>query len=368
MKYFCNKKLLDHHIKMLRKLTALPRNYRLINYNDNYIEVVQYEKSIKRKELCDFDKWEGVDINKLPLELRKIIRSKDFLAFHVDYKEYELFKKRISDVEIYNDREERLKKFNRKFTDEEFYKYVVLGVPIPTSEYKKAKDSCRRAYKTVDALIKCNIEKFKHFITLTFAEEKNKEKHRGYFKKYINNPKDFEEVKKTYQNWMKNLREFHERRGVNLYYMTVWELQKNGNYHFHILMSSVDNEVIEDNPQWLDYDYRQAKQRCTKRVKSWDFGKSEIEEIKSQGRIGKYISKYLLKTFKNVTEGEYKKYLGQRKYFPSKNLSKPVVSDITYDEYIQKQQVLKVGGYYTSYTNPYNDSKIHKTIKQTKGN
>lgn len=335
---------------------------------DFFIDCIEYEKPVYiaplgdavYDEICEL-KEGPYDFDALSSGLKAYMREKDDFFYNMAYKKYK--KNQNIQTEIYDERAERLIKFNPEHDDDDYIKYVLQGVPIPTPTYLKAKRSASRSYKTVVGLIDANIDKFSDFLTLTFAHEDNKDKHHGFFAEYID-PTNFDSCKKKYTDCMRLIRSYLKNRGEEFYYIGIWELQKNGNYHFHALTSPIPDDILYDVPEWLDIDFRTGKRRNGKGIQQWKYGKSDVEKVKDRHKMKTYISKYILKSLLAVDEEEYETYLNQKKYFPSRNLEKPkIINDnsIDFDKLIEELNN-KSNVYQTEYKNPYNDS----TIKVTK--
>jgi hypothetical protein len=364
LKYFDEKRILKEHIETLKQSKKQAITKKMIEC-DLFIDCVEYEKPVYIAPLGDavYDEIcqlkEGpYDFNSLSAELKSYMREKDNMFFNMYCKKIK--RNNSINVDIYNDRAERLIKHNPDHTDDDFVKYVLQGVPIPTPTYLKAKRSANRAYKTVKGLIDANIDKFTDFLTLTFAPEENKDKHEGLFTEYVDSS-DFQASKDAYKNCMDKIRKIIKRRGDEFYYIGIWERHKSGKYHFHALCSPIPEDIKYNVPEWLDIDFKTNERRHGKGIKQWEYGKSDVEKIKDKKKMKTYISKYILKSLMTVSEEDYETYLRQKNYFPSRNLEKPnVVNDnsIDFDKLIEELSD-KSTVYEMEYINPYNDSTIN---------
>lgn len=367
LKYFNETYLFKEHIEILKKSRKQPITKKMITCGEFSIDYIEYEKPIYIAPLGDYiydeicELTEGRYIfNSLSLDLKRYMREKDNFFFNLSYKKYK------SDIrtEIYDERAERLIKHNPTHTDEDFVNHVLQGQPIPTPTHIKAKRSASRSYKTVKGLIDSNLDKFSDFLTLTFAPGENKDSHHDFFEEYVD-AKDFGECKKKFTKIMELLKKHAVRNDSDFYYVGIWELQKNGNYHFHALTSPLPNELLYDVPEWLDIDYRTGDRRHGKGIKKWIYGKSDVEKIKDVNKMKTYISKYILKSLLAVDEDEYEEYLNKKKYFASRNLTKPVIlndNTLNFDELIKSIPNNITNIFESDYLNPYNDSII-KTKK-----
>lgn len=385
--------MLPKHLKALKDSRKVFTKNKLINYNSNFIEHVMMDKGMyvfpKNDELLeminsihifdeleqfdyvmehDLKEWVNYDFNSLPDKLKNYMAEKDYFFYSIECN-------RHFSTPDYDRREERLFSMRSEVSIEEFERYVLLGHSIPTALGKKAKDSARRAFYTVTDYIRCNVHLFKQFVTLTFAmekskgklTEKNKSRMHGEYDlefEYID-PTDFELTKSCYSLVMTNLRNKLKRKGIPFYYITVWELQDNGNYHFHMLCSEIPSEFLYSVPEWLDIDYRSGKRFYGQGLKEWKYGKSDVQAIKSPSKVSTYVSKYIIKSFHNVNEQSYEEYLNKRKFFPSTNLTKSDKSysgDSDFDKVLEEFKLEKEKAYSKEYINPYSNGLITKNI------
>lgn len=384
MRFFNTKVLTKEHVLALKKNLKFYTTQKYINYNNNFIDVVDMEKGIyvtdRENELFSMieeylepwlDDWKVIemqlesgtwleyDYNKLPKKLKDYMYKIDSLCFELWYRD-------VNGKGVdYERRLNKLEELIPDYTDDEFNRYVLLGHAIPTTLGKKARDSARRSYKTVNEIIKCNIDTFESFLTLTFADvgkkyrhlQLNDEREEGEEEirfDYVDGT-DFELVKRIFTNFMKNLKRKLDKKGYPLEYITVWELQGNGNYHFHILSTRIPDDELFDIPTWLDYDYIKKERFNGKGLKNWVYGKSDCQKIKNKARLTTYVSKYIIKSFQNVQEGTYLDYLNKKKYFVTKGLKRPIES------YDFLNENLELNDPYTKeYINPYNKGLITK--------
>lgn len=362
------------------------KSHRIVDYGGNWLQVStheklvwvngsgllyeEYEKLVERTkdvwikfimvpdgnggQIEKMVPW-NYDFDSLPRILRDHIEEQDEKMFHRYYSYF----KGVS-AEEYNRRLERLEKIIPDFTDGDFQRYVMLGHPLPTPQYKKALDSARRAYGKVKALLMCNINDFSEFVTLTFANESSREKLEGFGANFIYvEGTDFESVKNAFTDWMEALQRRAKSKGYSIKYICVWEMTEKGVYHFHLVTNTVlDSEKLK-NPDWLDYDNRTKQYKNSIGLGSWMHGKSDIQRIKDHSRISTYLSKYILKSIWNIHEDEelIERYKGKKKYFTSRGLQKP---DVSYMDYFDDQ--FEEDPYVTEVINPYNQGAIKNEI------
>lgn len=142
-------------------------------------------------------------------------------------------------------------------------------------------------------LIDVNFDEKTSFLTLTFKE----------------NITDIDYANQEFKKFIKrlNYRLFKTKR-AKLKYIAVWELQKRGAIHYHIILFS------------LPY----IPQKKLKEL--WPLGSVNIKKISvdKKENIGRYISKYFEK---NIDNQDYLlKYMNKKRVFKSKNLKIPHVS------------------------------------------
>lgn len=387
-KFFSRSFLHDYHIKALKDSRRVYVKNKVMEYDSNFVEHVNSEKGIlvlpKKDELLDminnverFDyvihaiktgEYCNYIYDDLPDKLKKYMREKDHMFFTMWLRRH----KNCLNVD-YDAKEGRLQRVKGEVTVNDFEKHVMLGKPIPSTIGKKAKESSRRSYKEVNALIKCNINDFKYFVTLTFANEgkravhlqKNKERDEGEIDltfKYIDGSV-FEVAKKKFSALVNNLKKQMENE---FKYICIWELQQNGNYHFHFLCNDIPQDFQFKIPKWLDYDYRKKRYNQGVGLSKWVYGKSDVQLIESPSKLTTYVSKYIIKSFLNVDEESYEMYLSKKKYFPSKNLKKPTLSyyksDLEVNRLLDEMVKDREKGFKKIYENPYNNSQIIRTV------
>lgn len=378
MKYFSKKFLRSSDLKVLRKGLLETRSHRIVDYGGNWLQVSHHDKLVHIKGQGDLwieyerlverckDVWIDFESNppcpfnydwsSLSPAFKRYMREQDEIQYHVYYSR--LFKGQST--EDYNRRLDKLEKYMESYNDDDFRKYVLLGYPIPTPNYKKALDSARRAYNQVNGLLKSNINEFTEFLTFTFAQERRKQRHveLGAEFEYIDGT-DFKIAKEAFTAFMNKLQMRAKARGYTIKYICVWELQGNGNYHFHVVCNTISEDEKIKNPDWLDYDTIAKKFENSTGLQSWKHGKSDVQKISSHEKISTYLSKYILKSMYNIADNEdlLERYKGQKKYFTSRGLKKP---EVKYEDDFDENYDIKP--YETEHINPYNNGLIKNKI------
>ncbi len=165
-----------------------------------------------------------------------------------------------------------------------------------STHYEKLK-RLQRYYENmrweISRLIDCNFDDKTKFMTLTFKE----------------NIQDIDFSNNEFTNFIRRLNyKLYGVKKAMLKYIAVWEKQKRGAIHYHII--------------FFDFPFVKAKQL----EKIWGNGYIKINKIDvdSKENRGRYLSKYFSK---DVDEKDYKK----KSFFKSQNLKKPKVYKILTD-------------------------------------
>lgn len=381
-KFFSDKYMRKAHIDAIRKSRRVLVTDKIIRYDEDlFFEHYAYENPIfvipqddeiiRELEGINIGENDEYDYNSVSTNFKKYLRIIDDYYFDKAYKEWKN-KSSLSDRLI----EERIKiiesSFERELTNEEL-EMILNGkmFKYETETFVKARISARKAYKTVLELIRANLTSFESFITLTFARKEHAIKYfsNGSDFELINDVQDFDLVKKCFVKFVNTLQKNMRRKNIKFEYIAVYERHKDGAYHFHLVSTLIPDEYLTDCPEWLDYDFKTKKRRNGKMLSHWKYGKSDVEIIRDKERMSTYLSKYIAKSFENLTDTDenYDKYLNQKKYFASRGLKRPTVEYIRSNEEEQKELITKKKAEYsdkysTSYKNVYSDSMIEKTI------
>lgn len=183
-------------------------------------------------------------------------------------------------------------------------------------------------------------------MTLTFASKENEEIHiknnanrkAGEYDlkfKYVEDASSIEVCSKILHVFFTNLNKQLKNKNYNLFYLGVPEFQRNGNIN-----------------------------NCLG-LKTWRYGKSYVELIVDKSRITTYISKYMIKSFDEISDTIYLERLNKQRYYKSNNLIKPKL--LTEEEYdLIKEEVESSYISYYKYVshNPYTDNTTIKKVYQ----
>lgn len=162
---------------------------------------------------------------------------------------------------------------------------------------KRAKESARcslsRTKNKVYQLARGN--EWKWFVTFTFGPTKTD--------RY-----SWEETSGKLRNYLWYMAKQHTDLGLDLRYIVVPEMHKDGAWHFHGIFGGCKNSILKittflpDKGFWL--------------VDSWRWGFSSATEVKDDLSVSNYITKYFTKDMVSVTKCK-------KRYWASRNLELP---------------------------------------------
>lgn len=133
--------------------------------------------------------------------------------------------------------------------------------------------------------------------------------------------KDYDLVSEKLSMFLDNLK----HQNPNLRYIGAPELHpSSGGVHYHFLMSDCPNLKLEEarSPRTGRIIYKNGCKIYN--IKNYKYGFTTCSEIKNQEAVSVYIAKYITK---NMIEYNYKK-----RYWSSRNLSKPKIEYAYFDE------------------------------------
>jgi hypothetical protein len=170
-----------------------------------------------------------------------------------------------------------------------------------TDKEKNRADSLARAKKTLRRLINANVGewgKMAKFVTLTFRE----------------NMTDIKKANYEFKKFIKRLNyEFNEK----FKYSAVIEFQKRGAIHYHVIF----------------YDLIYIPVKALERI--WGNGFVKINKIDQVDNVGAYVTKYMSK------DNGDPRLAGEKSYFNSRGLHKPLEIDIEKKEKESLKETLK---------------------------
>ena len=189
--------------------------------------------------------------------------------------------------------------------------YCVFNEKIPSSVQEKIRVSVGRTKENFDLLAKANCEKFKYFVTLTFADIKEKDKHLKLNEKrfkddeelkfiYIDDISSLESCNKAFNVSFRNLRRDLNKVGYEFYYLGCPEYHANGHVHYHFLFSDLPKDFLYKVPKWLDFDNVTKQYQNGYGLINWRYGKSDVQLIKDEYKVTSYIAKYIEKSLDEI--------------------------------------------------------------------
>ena len=178
-------------------------------------------------------------------------------------------------------------------------------------------------------IAKCNMEDWKTFITLTFAE----------------NITDLKQANKRFRYFIDKV----QRVQKDFKYLCITEFQKRGAIHYHLLTNiDITNEKLM---------YVQNDNKKFYHIKYWNEGFTSVEIMKNDPKkvIG-YISKYMTKDIDQ-------RLFNRHRYFYSRNLNIPKISYIDLQDerdyqFLTKKVQDKKLIYRNEYENSYDKNQV----------
>ena len=137
--------------------------------------------------------------------------------------------------------------------------------------------------KIID-LVKENQEKWKYFITLTFADNKK------------NN--DYNKVKRIFKQWVQDIKRHYK---LSFHYIYVIEEHKSGLFHIHLITSDLNKEYLKEaiNNKLTSKSYGK-KIPNQYNLTLWRYGFTNVKRIvKYSDKVAVYVSKYITKVLEN---------------------------------------------------------------------
>ena len=181
--------------------------------------------------------------------------------------------------------------------------------PHEKEEFKEIRvDNLSRTRNSIIDYACENADKFKSFVTLTFKE----------------NIEDIDFANKCFRTWREQISRLCKKNGDEFYYLGVYEFQKRGAIHYHLLTSLPCNSV---------YLPLQEGKKSMYDCKYWKHGFTSAFDIENDTddnfNVSLYLIKYLYKDIDN-------RYFGKQKILKSNNLKKPDVYKLSQDSVIYK--------------------------------
>lgn len=168
-----------------------------------------------------------------------------------------------------------------------------------TKQQKRSSFSVNRARQNIYRIAQANAKPQSQFLTFTFAE-------------------NILELKTAHEHWNYFIKKYNKKYSMRLQYLVVPEFQKRGAVHYHALFFNphpITKSILE---------------------KMWSHGFVDVDIPRDIKNVSAYISKYL---GKNI-EAE-KRMLGQKAYFTSRNVIRPIeiYDDEAIDIFLQSANI-----------------------------
>lgn len=260
---------------------------------------------------------------------------------------------------------------NLILTEKAIKLYIVERHVVPLTLQERMRKSISASYQLFKGYAQCNADRFKYFVTLTFAEKEEKEKHLKLNAerrdcdinlkfKYVLDPQDYDECVKVMTSFLNKMKKYFQRKKYEFYYLGVPEYQGNGNIHYHFLMSEIPNQYLYAVPDWLDRDYNTNKKLRGTGCTLWEYGKSDVSLIDYRNKVSTYISKYMLKSLSNISSSQYLFRLNKKRFYKSNNLDKPIIK---YD-YFNENDIEFVSYYFNENLDQFDGTMIRTRTYQ----
>ena len=171
----------------------------------------------------------------------------------------------------------------------------VVKINDPPELKQIAMKNLLRSRFEMERLVKCNIEEWKTFVTLTFAD----------------NIKSIEEANKQFNTW----RTYIKQLKSDFKCVGVPEFQKRGAVHYHLLTNINYNDFDLLSQEEVKIYNKKSGWQIGRTIKGWNKGYSMCKNMCDINVIG-YLTKYMTKDIDN-------RLWGKRRYFYTHNLKKP---------------------------------------------
>ena len=199
-------------------------------------------------------------------------------------------------IRIYNqsvktdfEREKEEEKEYNPFTNE----YEVVKILKDESNERSQTVSNNRAKQKIYELARSN--EWEYFLTLTFAKDRY----------------DYDILAERLRNWINRTKKNYS---PNMKYIFVPELHKDGALHFHGIVSDIGNLPL------VDSGHRDTNGNIIYNIDCYKMGFTTATKVTDSGRVASYMTKYITKDLMSYSKGK-------KKYWASRNLIKPNITD-----------------------------------------
>ncbi len=187
-----------------------------------------------------------------------------------------------------------------EYEDDEDLEFNPFSGQYEKVEREKIKDESRsnlvsnnRAKQKIYELARSN--NWEYFLTLTFAQDRY----------------NYELLTKRLSKWINNVKTNY---APDMKYLFVPELHLDGALHFHGIVSNVGNLPI------VDSGHIDKKGRKVYNIDCYKIGFTTATKVTDSGRVASYMTKYITKDLMSYSKGK-------KKYWASRNLTKPCITD-----------------------------------------
>ena len=277
--------------------TAIPCEY------SNEKEIVEYKtvKYVKAKIYKSGAKHVAVKVGVAPVDeenkakLQRNKKLKQVFSFRPHTYELEKIQKKIT-------------LFNYQEVNEE-YENKEEELQTKWLNYNSIRVSVARTRKEIYDIFLSN--DFKYFVTVTFNKTSVKDR------------MDDNETRKKFSKWLNNL----HTALPNAIYLAVPERHKKGGLHFHLIIGNVTAEELKLRDSGHRVKSGKTAGDIIYNITRWRNGWSTATEIRNIDATKKYMMKYITKQNFDVLMH------GKRRYWASKNLERPDVRKLVFEEY-----------------------------------
>lgn len=263
---------------------STPYNIRLIEYGNGTFEIRSYEHCIN----AEFEQDSTIEP----------IYSKDFKP------------KEPEKPLTYNPFTEKLE-------------YMPTFEELEYEEIKRIRSEKNSRTRTLQNIYKYSRQcVWEYFITLTFDS--------GKCDRY-----SFDDCNSKTKDWFKNQ---HRRFSMDLKYLYVPELHKDGAYHFHGLIADCGNMKITDSGRVSIGGKAYKRTESNKHMPTiynldgWHFGWSTATKVTDTKRVSSYITKYITKDLCSVTKNK-------RRFYRSRNISEPYETTFVIEGTLEEKEL-----------------------------
>jgi len=192
-------------------------------------------------------------------------------------------------------RSSRKSSSNDVFTNNRDDGDIVLGLPVeaPVGTKIKREDHAKRSQMAFRRIVLCNLQGSENPILFTATYRKNQG-----------------QISEAFRDFTSCVQALRYKFGSSFRYICVPEFQRRGAVHFHALFWGIQKELLGIQREWpsnsIDCFF-------------WGHGFVFVKNTDGNKKISTYLSKYMVKAFKDPRLG------GKKAYVASRNIIRPVI-------------------------------------------